>query len=84
MDLFFSKPGVMSCAGKNIDELWNAVLSGNQSNIKRVKACNGDEFFAARISDSDLKPADSRYDMKIIRIEEQALSQITDDIKAAV
>ncbi len=84
MDLFFSKPGVMSCAGKNIDELWNSVLSGNQSNIKRVKACNGDEFFAARISDSDLKPADSRYDMKIIRIEEQALSQISDDIKAAV
>ncbi|MCR4948889.1 MAG: 3-oxoacyl-ACP synthase [Treponema sp.] len=84
MDLYLSTPGVMSCAGKNIDELWASVISGNQKNIKKVKACNDDEFFAARIADSDLKPSGARFDMKIMRIENAALEQISDDIKAAV
>ena len=84
MDLHLSTPGVMSCAGKNIDELWASVISGNQKNIKKVKACNDDEFFAARIADSDLKPSGARFDMKIMRIENAALEQISDDIKAAV
>ncbi len=84
MDLFLSKPGVMSCAGKNIDELWNSVLEGNQKGIGRATACNGDEFYAARIKDSELKPSSARFDMKIMRIEEAALEQISDDIKAAI
>ena len=84
MDLFLSKPGVMSCAGKNIDELWNSVVQGNQAGIGRAVACNGDEFFAARIKDSELKASSARFDMKIMRIEEAALEQISDDIKAAV
>ncbi len=84
MDLYLSTPGVMSCAGKNIDELWASVITGNQRNIKKVKACNGDDFFAARIADSELKPSGARFDMKIMRIENAALEQISDDIKAAV
>ena len=83
MDLYLSKPGVMSCAGNNIDELWEAVISGKQTGIKKVTACNGEEYFAARINDAILQPSGGRYDMKIIRIENAALEQIADDINAA-
>ena len=83
MDLYLSKPGVMSCAGNNIDQLWEAVTSGKQTGIKKVKACNGEEYFAARIDDDILKPSGARYDMKIIRIENAALEQIADDVLAA-
>ena len=82
MDLYLSKPGVMSCAGNNIDELWNAVTTGKQDNIKKVKACNDEEYFAARIPDDILKPSGARYDMKIMRIENAALEQIADDVEA--
>ena len=81
MDLYLSKPGVMSCAGNNIDELWKAVTSGSQKGIKKVKACNDEEYFAARIDEAVLKPSGSRYDMKIMRIENAALEQIAGDIE---
>jgi 3-oxoacyl-[acyl-carrier-protein] synthase-1 len=83
MELYLSKPGLMSCAGNNIDQLWNAVTTGCQSGIKKVTACNGEEYFAARINDAILQPSGGRYDMKIIRIENAALEQIADDINAA-
>ena len=83
MDLYLSKPGVMSCAGNNIDQLWEAVTSGKQTGIKKVKACNGEEYFAARIGEANLQPSGARYDMKIIRIENAALEQIADDVLAA-
>ncbi len=82
MELYLSKPGVMSCAGNNIDQLWNAVTTGRQSGIKKVTACNGEEYFAARIDDAVLQPSGGRYDMKIIRIENAALEQIADGINA--
>ena len=84
MDLYLSKPGVMSCAGNNIDQLWDAVTKGRQDNIKKVKACNGEEYFAARIDDSQLEPSAARFDMKIIRIENAALEQIADDVKTVL
>ena len=84
MDLYLSKPGVMSCAGNNIDQLWDAVTTGRQDNIKKVKACNDEEYFAARIPDDILMPSGARYDMKIMRIENAALEQIEDDVKAVV
>jgi len=83
MDLYLSKPGVMSCAGNNIDQLWEAVTCGKQTGIKKVKACNGEEYFAARIDEANLQPSGARYDMKIIRIENAALEQIADDVLAA-
>ena len=82
MNLYLSKPGVMSCAGNNIDQLWDAVTTGRQDNIKKVKACNGEEYFAARVDEANLKPSGARYDMKIMRIENAALEQIADDIAA--
>lgn len=81
MNLYLSKPGVMSCAGTNIDELWKSVTSGTQLGIKKVTACTGEDFFAARISDSVLQPSGARYDMKVVRIENQALNQIAADVE---
>ena len=84
MDLYLSKPGVMSCAGNNIDELWEAVISGKQTGIKKVTACNGEEYIAARIDDGKLKPSGARYEMKIMRIQNAALEQIAGDVEAVV
>lgn len=83
MDLYLSKPGVMSCGGNNIDELWQAVTSGKQSGIKKVTACNGEEYFAARIDEGVLKASGARYEMKIMRIEKAALEQISNDVTVA-
>ena len=82
MDLYLSRPGIMSCAGSNIDELWQAVTAGNQKGIKKVTACNGEEYFAARIDNEGLKPSGGRFDMKIMRIENAALEQIAGEIEA--
>ena len=81
MNLYLSTPGVMSCAGNNIDELWASVTKGNQKGIKKVTACNGESYYAARIDDTLLKPSGARYDMKIMRIENAALEQISDNVK---
>jgi len=83
MELYLSKPGVMSCGGNNIDELWQAVISGKQSGIKKVTACNGEEYFAARIDEAVLKPSGARYEMKVMRIENAALEQISNDVTVA-
>ena len=74
----------MSCAGANIDELWQAVTTGNQDGIKKVTACNGESFFAARIDDDKLKASGARFDMKIMKIENEALEQIADDVASVV
>ena len=84
MDLYLSKPGVMSCAGNNIDELWQSVTGGNQKGIKKVTACNDEEYFAARINDEILQSSGARYEMKIMRIENAALEQISEDVNAVV
>ncbi|MCF0242619.1 MAG: 3-oxoacyl-ACP synthase [Treponema sp.] len=84
MDIFFSKPGVFCAAGSNPEELWISVTEGNQSGIRRVKTeLSGEDFFAARIADEKLKPSSSRYDMRIMRIEEETLVQIEADIEKA-
>ena len=79
---YISKPGVMCCAGTSVEELWASVTNGNQSGIKKVKTATDEEFFAARIDDNKLQPSSARYDMRIMRIEEEALNQIADDIEA--
>lgn len=81
MAIYFSKPGLMCCAGTSSKELWNSVTTGNQAGIKKVKTETNEEFFAARIADDKLSPSSARYDMRIMRIEEAALNQISDDIE---
>lgn len=82
--VYFSKPGVLCGAGKSIEELWKSVVSGNQDGIKKVTALNGKDFFAGKIQDSVLVKSSARYDMRIMRIEEQCLSQIEKEIISAV
>ena len=84
MDLYLSKPGVISCAGNNIDELWKSVTTGNQSGIKKVTACDGLEYIAARVDEANLKPSGARHEMRIMRIENAALEQIKDDVEAVI
>lgn len=81
MAIYFSKPGIMCAAGTSIDELWESVKAGNQSGIKKVKTATQEDFFAARIDDSKLKASTARYDMRIMRIEEAALSQLDSEIE---
>ena len=83
MAIYISKPGIMCAAGNSLEELWNSVITKNQSGIKKVKACDNQDFYAARIENSLLKPSSARYDMRIMQIEELALSQIADDIETA-
>lgn len=80
--IFLSNPGVFCAAGDSIQELWNSVKSQNQKGIKKVVAVSGEEFFAARIDDDKIKNSTGRFDMRIIRIEEQALNQISDVIES--
>ena len=83
MAIYISKPAVMCAAGNSLEELWNSVITKNQSGIKKVKACDNQDFYAARIENSLLKPSSARYDMRIMQIEELALNQIADDIETA-
>ena len=83
MKIYLSKPGVMSSAGANIEELFASLVAGDQSGIKQYKTFSGDTFFAARIDESKLNPSSGRLDMKIIRIEEAALDQIGSIIEKA-
>ena len=81
MSIYISKPGLMCCAGSSLEELWASVITGNQNGIRKVKTGTNEEFFAARIDDEKLKPSSARYDMRIMRIEEAALNQISEDIE---
>ena len=83
MKIYLSKPGVISSAGTDLEELFASLVSGDQSGIKQYKTFSGDTFFAARIDGSKLKPSTGRLDMKIIRIEEAALDQIGKTIEKA-
>ncbi len=83
MKIYLSKPGVISSAGTDLEELFASLVSGNQSGIKQYKTFSGDTFFAARIDGSKLKASTGRLDMKIIKIEEAALEQISENIEKA-
>lgn len=83
MSIYISKPAVMCCAGNSLEELWNSVITGNQNGIKKVTACDNEEYYAARIQDNCLKPSSAKYDMRIMRIEQAALNQISEDIEIA-
>ncbi len=83
MKIYLSKPGIMSSAGSNLEELYTSIVSGDQSGIKRYETFSGSTFFAARIDESKLNPSSGRFDMKIIRIEEAALDQIGSIIEKA-
>lgn len=82
--VYLSKPAVFCCCANSSEELWNSVVNGNQSGIRKVTALNGKEFYAARIPDELLQEKSSaRFDMRIMRIEEKCLSQLAQLVEAA-
>lgn len=83
MPLYLSEPGLICAAGDSVDSLWKSVTTGDQNGIKQVTACSGKKFFAARINDNLLPSSSARYDMRIMRIEEQALIRMEKSITAA-
>ncbi len=84
IDVYLSRPGVICCAGSDIRELWLSVAEGDQSGLKRVKVLNEKEFWAGKVDDILLsEKSAARYDMRLTRLEENALSQIEDVIFSA-
>lgn len=84
IDVYLSRPGVICCAGSDIRKLWLSVTEGDQSGLKRVKVLNGKEFWAGKVDDILLsEKSAARYDMRLARLEENALSQIEDVIFSA-
>ena len=84
IDVYFSRPGVICCAGSDIRKLWISATEGDQSGLKRVKVLNGKEFWAGKVDDILLsEKSAARYDTRLTRLEENALSQIEDVIFSA-
>ena len=81
--IYLSEPAVVTSFGIGVEKLWNAVLTGDNSAMKRVKVANGQEFWAARVDEIGLKASYGRYDMKIIKIENAALEQLTNAVEKA-
>lgn len=82
--IYFSDPAVFCAIGSNKEEFWASLISGNQSGIKKVEALQY-SFFAAKINDSLLtEKSSSKYDSRIIRIEEKCLSQIENEIQTVI
>ena len=79
-NVYLSKPGTVTCAGLDSDELWNSVVCGNQQGIKKVTAVSGDEFFVGKIADEKLEETTARFSMRIHRIQEMALNQISGEV----
>lgn len=81
-NLFLSYPGVICGAGNNAEQLWASCVTANQDGIKTVKAISGKEFFAGHIDDKELFPVtDERFDMRVIRIIDNALAQIMPQVE---
>ena len=84
IDVYLSRPGVICCTGSDIRKLWISATEGDQSGLKRVKVLNGKEFWAGKVDDILLsEKSAARYDMRLTRLEENALSQIEDVIFSA-
>ena len=83
-ELFLSNYGVACAAGLCAKDFWIALVEGNQSTIRRVTALSGEEFFAARIGDECLLPSTAAFDMRLCRIQELALNQLSPVIQKAI
>ena len=82
--LFLSGYGVACAAGLCAKDFWASLIAGNQSGIRRVTSLSGEEFFAARIADEKLSPSTAKFDMRLCRIQELALWQLSPVIQKAI
>jgi 3-oxoacyl-[acyl-carrier-protein] synthase-1 len=75
--VFISQPGVICAAGTDAEHLWISAIEGSQKGIRQVTTAGGQQFYAARIEDAALKKTKARLDMRITRIENAAVSQLS-------
>lgn len=79
--IYLSAPALICSAGNNAEEFWKRIVSGNRDGIKETETCTGKKFYAARIDEAVLPESASRFNMKIMRIEDAALEQLRDSVK---
>ncbi len=82
--MYISRPGITSAAGLTSPALWQAICKADNSCMKKTSTFNSKEYIAARIPDSSLSASNAEFDMKVIRIENAALSQIDSVIEKAL
>ncbi len=82
--IFISEPGTVSCAGMDKNELWDSLVKGRRTGMKKVQVRGGKKIYAASLREASLPQSDARFDMRIIRLENAALNQIGPSIEKAV
>lgn len=89
MKIFLSNPGLICCAGKNPDDFFESLVTGNRSGIKKID-CNlvGENgpksFFVGKIEDENLKATGDKFEMRVLQILDAALEQLAPTVKKAV
>jgi len=87
--IWLSAPGLICCAGKNKNELYDSCLKGYQGGMvmRELSGING-KFPVGKISEAlpevDFPPAPYAGETRIIRIIDAALEQIRPDIEKAI
>jgi len=87
MKIYISNPGIICAAGRNIDELWQNLLKADSSFIKKTVLSNGNQVYAAQISDeviNQLEDAKGLLKSRMLKIENSALNQISGTINLAI
>lgn len=85
--VYIASPAVFCASGVDCKSLWNTVTTGSIDSaigaMVQVKSCNSAVYWAARINDNNFKAADKNL-MRILKITQLALKQITADIECVV
>ena len=87
MKIYLSKPGIISSAGKNPQELFKTLQEGDNSSIKKRKVSEEHDFYVAGVNKDDFEAVNSpdcTYDSKLIRMENAALNQLEESVKKAI
>lgn len=93
-EIYLSNPGFICAAGnsltaENQSRFVENLSSGNRDGIKKVDCTlvgeNGAKsFFVGKIPDELLKPTEDKFDMRVLRILDVALSSINNVVKKAL
>jgi 3-oxoacyl-[acyl-carrier-protein] synthase-1 len=82
--IYLSAPGLICCAGRDRDELYESCLAGNQSGMVMRELPDGLKFPTGQINRDLPQMAPCKDSSKIIRIMDYALEQIRDDIEKVI
>lgn len=89
MKIYLSNPALICCVGANARDFFKAVVSGDQSGIKKTEcSLSGEDgkksFFAGKIDSSLLKPTDSKFDSRFLQVLDTGLEQLKNSVEEAV